>query len=426
MSSISNAIVVLSSAVGITLLFRRASLHQEQDANYEDKVQLSYSSPKWCHSNGHQDAKIYEDNVLLSYSSPKWCHSNGISKLQVPLHRLRLGHLPTPIHHWKIQQQEQQQQQRVQYYIKRDDYTGSELSGNKVRKLDFLLAAALHQKCDSVITVGGIQSNHCRATAVAAARIGLKSHLILRTTTGSSSDPGFVGNLLVSRMVGAHLHLVTTEEYVKIGGLGLVQNLQKELELVGEKPYSFPSGGSCTLGLWGYIDCVQEIIDSNITFDRIYFACGSGGTAAGLALGMYLSGLSISSGGTTELIAISVDDTPEFFYDKIDSLIASTGIQNIPKSSRCLLRIIDGIGIGYANSTDEELKEIYHISQNSGVVLDPVYSGKAALGMLKDVQKNEAPGNLKILFIHTGGLLGFYDKIDQLGKVMIEQDKEKK
>jgi D-cysteine desulfhydrase len=363
---------------------------------------------------------------IHQYIPPTWA-----SKLKVPTHQLKLGHLPTPIHRWNIPIEQQSADQKVQFYIKRDDYSGSEMSGNKVRKLEFLLADALRKNCDSVITVGGIQSNHCRATAVACARVGLKAHLVLRTSNSTTQDPGYCGNLLVSRLVDATLHLVSTEDYMNHpqGGWGIVQDLQKKLESSLSsasqssscKPYPVPSGGSCSLGVWGYIEAVREILehcnsDENTKFDRIYFACGSGGTAAGLALGMHLSGMS----KTTELVAVGVDDDPDFFYEKIDRLISSLISNNTDllngKTSRDLLRVIDGVGAGYAESTDQELLDIYQLSKYSGVVLDPVYSGKAALTMLKDLKNVKKPQN--VLFIHTGGLLGFYSKMNQLNKVV--------
>jgi D-cysteine desulfhydrase len=363
------------------------------------------------------------DDLSNIYNPPRWIPP----QLPAPTHRLTLGHLPTPIHRWKIQPSSPSPSpspaslpHQIQFYIKRDDYSGSEMSGNKVRKLEFLLAEALQQSCDSAITVGGIQSNHCRATAAACARIGLDSHLVLRTSD-ATTDPGFVGNLLISRLCGANLHLVSPEEYQEKGGWPLVQALQKKLQATGKRPFAFPSGGSCSVGVWGYIHAVKELVDYPLHFDRIYFACGSGGTAAGLALGMHLSGMSKN----TELVAVGVDDDPDFFYNKIDKLLSSltNGCDVLKgKTSRDLLRIIDGVGAGYASSTTEELAEILNISQTTGVVLDPVYSGKAALQMLKDVNslttKGQTNQECRVLFIHTGGLLGFYDKVEQMSKAM--------
>ena len=154
---------------------------------------------RWVRLTGTTSAQVAKDTKdtttfngltvdIHQYIPPSWA-----SKLKVPTHQLKLGHLPTPIHRWNIPnleqsnsttsgEQYQNYSEYVQFYIKRDDYSGSEMSGNKVRKLEFLLADALQKKCNSVITVGGIQSNHCRATAVACARVGLKAHLVLRTS----------------------------------------------------------------------------------------------------------------------------------------------------------------------------------------------------------------------------------------------------
>lgn len=439
--------------------------------------------------------------------TPPWCSSTPSSlpplcpeqqallRKLAPAHRLRLAHLPTPLHRWDVASS-------AEVWIKRDDCTGGEVSGNKIRKLEFLLADALDKGCDSVITVGGIQSNHCRATAAAAAWVGLQSHVILRTSQSVSalspcrtlrvrastgggggdatqnlcpSDPGLVGNLLVSRMVGACLHLVSEEEYARKGGWGLVCELKGILEntangsvkgttdakqghshksdsptrnFTSRRPYGFPSGGSCALGVWGYVEAVAEIqrqtIASGVEIDRIYFACGSGGTAAGLSLGLHLSEMAQcrrESGGSPganrhriELVGLCVDDSPDYFYDKIEQLFVDMGIRapcpspllDVSVSARQLLRLEDCVGLGYAVASDGELEGIASIARATGVVLDPAYTGKAALAMLRDLEQSNGrtkkqggddargQGALRVLFLHTGGLLGLFDKTDQL------------
>lgn len=242
-----------------------------------------------------------------SYTAPPWLPAH----LPAPTHKLTLGHLPTPIHRWALPGAG-----AAQVFIKRDDCSGCELSGNKVRKLEFLLASALKAGCDSVITVGGIQSNHCRATSAAARRVGLTPHILLRTAT-PGQEPGLAGNLLVDRMVGAEIHLVGDEEFAAKGGWGLVCELKTKLEAQGAKPYAFPSGGSNAEGTWGYVNAVLELeaqLAGSVPFDRIYFGCGSGGTAAGLALGMHYCGAPFAK---TELVALGVDDTPDDFYSKV-------------------------------------------------------------------------------------------------------------
>ena len=179
----------------------------------------------------------------------------------------------------------------------------------------------------------------------------------------------------MSRLVGAQIHLVSEEAYERQGGWDLCKQLRESLlQERCERAYAFPSGGSNALGVFGYIEAVEELrlqlqLKSMKAFDRIYFACGSGGTAAGLALGLFWSGIMKE----TELIAIAVDDNEEFFYKKIDMLWASMGIDIPGKTSRDLIRIINGFASGYAVSTLAELDCIAHIARKIGVVLDPVY-----------------------------------------------------
>jgi len=191
------------------------------------------------------------NELLQAYSPPAWV---GGMQLDAPTKRLQLGHLPTPMHRWDLPRA------RAEVWIKRDDCTGCELSGNKVRKLEFLLAAALESGCEAVVTVGGIQSNHCRATAAAARRVGLEPHLILRVEDGEETqDPGLVGNLLINRMVGARMHLVSASEFEAVGGWELCQRLQRRLAAEGRTAYAFPSGGSSALGTWGYVEAVRQM-----------------------------------------------------------------------------------------------------------------------------------------------------------------------
>ncbi|KAH8933316.1 hypothetical protein BDL97_18G024200 [Sphagnum fallax] len=343
----------------------------------------------------------------VAYIPPSWA-----SHLQVvPSHFFSLGQFPTPIHQWHLPGLPD----GTEVYVKRDDLTGMQLSGNKVRKLEFLLADAKEQGADCVITIGGIQSNHCRATAVAARYIGLDSYLILRTNrTEVEDDPGLTGNLLVERMVGAHVSLVSKEEYVKYGSVMLGNLLADKLKSQGRKPYVIPVGGSDSLGTWGYIEFVRELKTqlqegrtSGVThFDDIVMACGSGGTTAGLSLAAHLSKLD------AQVHAYAVCDSEEYFYDYtqglIDGLIGGV-------SSREIVRIVNAKGLGYAMSTSAELNLVKDVAESTGIILDPVYSGKALNGMLKDMAENPTKWEgKKVLFVHTGGLLGMYEKVVQL------------
>ncbi|KQJ86165.1 hypothetical protein BRADI_4g03710v3 [Brachypodium distachyon] len=338
------------------------------------------------------------------YTPPSW----ACDLSPVPSHSFTLGQFPTPIHKWNLPNLPE----GTEVWIKRDDLAGMELSGNKVRKLEFLMADAVAQGADCVITVGGIQSNHCRATAMAAKYVNLDCYLILVTSRLLvDEDPGLVGNLLVSRLLGAHIDLVSKGEFSKIGSVALTDLLNKRLLEKGRKPYVISGGGSNSLGNWGYIEAVREIeeqiqLSGDVQFDDIVVACGSGGTVAGLALGSQLSSLK------TKVHGFSVCYNPGYFYNNVQGLI--DGLQS-GLNSHDIVSIEDAKGLGYAMNTAEELKFVKDIAAATGIVLDPVYSGKAAYRMLKDMSNNPTKWEgRKVLFVHTGGLLGLYDKVDQL------------
>lgn len=292
-----------------------------------------------------------------------------------------------------------------------------ELSGNKVRKLEFLMAEAVDQHADTVITIGGIQSNHCRATATASNYLNLNSHLILRTSKLlADEDPGLVGNLLVERLVGANVHLISKEEYSSIGSEALTNALKEKLEKEGKKPYVIPVGGSNSLGTWGYIEAAREIEEQlnyrpdDLKFDDIVVACGSGGTIAGISLGSWLGALK------AKVHAFSVCDDPDYFYDFVQGLLDGL---HAGVNSRDIVNIHNAKGKGYAMNTSEELEFVKKVASSTGVILDPVYSGKAAYGLINEITKDpKCWEGRKILFIHTGGLLGLYDKVDQMASLM--------
>ncbi|CAL8464045.1 g3580 [Coccomyxa elongata] len=350
---------------------------------------------------------------LQPFSPPPWAPT----WLKAPEERFLLGLLPTPIHEWHPPGLPD----GVQLFIKRDDLTGVQLSGNKVRKLEFLIADALRQKADTLVTIGGIQSNHCRATAVAARYAGFECHLVLRNNSqAAEQDPGLVGNLLVDRLVGAHIHQVTKEEYGKFGGVKLVTHIAKVLHSQGKRPYVVPLGGSNALGSWGYLQAAHELLEQlgKGAITDIVMACGSGGTTAGIALGNYLSGFG------ARVHAYGVCDDEEYFYNFIDGILTDMGATPdvLGKTSRDLLIAHQAKGAGYAMSRPEELQSILDVSDATGVILDPVYSGKAFHVFLKGMQAN--PGDWegrKVLFLHTGGLLGMYSEAAELQAMLEKQ-----
>lgn len=339
------------------------------------------------------------------YTPPEWAHHLTL----LPKQRVHLAvGLPTPIHRWHVPGLPE----GTELWIKRDDLTGMQLSGNKVRKLEFLMAEVQAAGHDSVITIGGIQSNHCRATAVAARYLGLGCHLILRNSRALADvDPGLTGNLLVERLAGAVVHQVTKEEYQKVGSVALGRQLEGELRAQGLNPYVIAVGGSTPLGTWGYLQATHEILEQTQGqgFSHVAVACGSGGTTAGLALGLHLAGSGLA------MTSFGVCDTPEIFYSDVDSLLEGLGHNTSDGAAASeMFTAHQAKGIGYAMSTEAELRFTVDVAQQTGVILDPVYSGKAVYQMVQQMQQDPGAWRGKVLFVHTGGLLGTYEKCGQL------------
>lgn len=314
--------------------------------------------------------------------------------------RIPIAHLPTPIQKLKKLSAELKHNE---IYVKRDDLTGAALSGNKIRKLEFVAADAQAKGADTLITCGGIQSNHARATAILAARLGMKVHLVLRGKPEESAS----GNLFLDRLVGADFTFITPEEYKN--NLEIMQRIARQLEQQGRRPYVIPEGASNALGAMGYLNAVHEMIDQchemKVEFDAIVCAIGSGGTYAGLLLGKFWHGIEC------DIIGINVCDDAPYFQNRIFGIIEDVKQQmnldlEIRKSD---IRIIDGyVGKGYALSRPEELALIKHVAQTEGCILDPVYTGKAMFGLVDQIQQGNLKAYRKILFLHTGGIYGLF------------------
>lgn len=290
-------------------------------------------------------------------------------------------------------------------YLKHDDFTGSEISGNKVRKLEFSVAEALRQGANMLITCGGIQSNHCRATAAAATKLGIKSCLILRGTPPEPAD----GNYLLDILLGAKVKFVTPEQYSnEIEKIFL--ETKKDLEKEGYKPYIIPEGASNGIGTFGYAKAMQEIVQQEkkmgITFNKILTAVGSGGTHAGLFLGTKLFA------PDKEIYGVNVCDDEEYFVNKIERILkeANEYLQKAISFARNDIHILDGyVGPGYGLNTPEHIDTIKMLAAEEGIILDPVYTGKAMHGLLEEINKGKVfSQDDRILFIHTGGQYGLF------------------
>ncbi len=330
--------------------------------------------------------------------------------------RIDLARLPTPVQPLRRLGKEL----GVELYVKRDDLTGAALSGNKIRKLEFVMADALSLNADTVITCGGAQSNHCRATALAAATLGLGCRLLLRTPEPANPPPP-EGNILLDRLAGAAIVWITPAEYKNRDVL-----MQREAELLieaGRRPYIIPEGASNPLGAWGYIRAAEELVadiaglpgDSGRPM-TILHATGSGGTAAGLILGAKLHGLK------ARVASINVCDDRNYFLSVIGDIcegaIADYNLK-LPFNKECDIDVIDGyVGRGYALSRPEELTVIGTVARTEGVILDPVYTGKAFFGMIAELRRNPGCFGERILFIHTGGIFGLFPKALEIAPLL--------
>jgi len=332
-----------------------------------------------------------------------------------PLHereppRVRLANLPTRGHWLRYGQTD-----RPRIWVKRDDQTGSELMGNKVRKLEYLMAEAVAQDATHVITCGGEQSNHARATAFAAAQLGMKSILILRTDD-PENPPAATGNILLDRLVGAELQWISRSAWRDRNEL--LAEAAERVRRGGDRPYVVPEGGSNALGSWGYLRAAHELADdlagiaSQDQPVTVVYACGSGGTAAGLILGAKL--LKLAERGI-RLAAINVCDDRAYFVDSIGRICADAEArwQLGAHVTEADIEIVDGhVGRGYAKSRPEELATIRDVCRSDGIVLDPVYTGKAFHGMVSELAANPARFGSAIAFLHTGGLFGLFAPSD--------------
>ncbi|MCG6930488.1 MAG: D-cysteine desulfhydrase family protein [Desulfofustis sp.] len=297
----------------------------------------------------------------------------------------------------------------VEIFFKRDDLTGSELSGNKIRKLEFLLADARAKGADTVITCGGAQSNHCRATAIAAVRCSMQATVLLRTED-PAQPPATTGNILLDKLVGAEIVWITPQEYQDIDRI--FQRESDRLAGSGRIPCIIPEGGSNHIGCWGYITALREIREdlsregiTDPAGTTVLSATGSGGTTAGLVLGTKLLDLDVDVAG------VNVCDDADYFKNKVSAIcrdFSRSYGRDIPVC-RDEIRIIDGyVGRGYARSRPEELRAIQALARLEGVILDPVYTGKAFYGLQCELKKDRNRFGTRIVFIHTGGIFGLF------------------
>ena len=298
--------------------------------------------------------------------------------------RVPLGIFPTPIQKLK----NISSKLNTNVYIKRDDLTGIGLGGNKVRKLEFLLADARRKGAQVVFTTGGAQSNHAMLTAAAAGKLGMRPILILKKRGVTERK----GNQLLESLMGTEVILMDTDDYTDI-----YAEMDRIGSSLGVPYYKIPCGGSNALGSLGYVDCAREISGQGVHFDHLVCAEGSGGTMAGLALGarLFLPG--------TKVHGMMVDTdpfdqiTPALMREAASLLEADIGISGED------YHLVDMCGPGYAIPSQEGNAAISLLAKEEGLFLDPVYTGKAFAGLLKMAEEGAFQKTDNVLFLHSGG-----------------------
>jgi D-cysteine desulfhydrase family pyridoxal phosphate-dependent enzyme len=302
--------------------------------------------------------------------------------------------------------------------IKRDDNTGLAFGGNKARKLEFLMAEAKSKGADTVITTGAIQSNHARMTVAAARRLGMRAVLVLREI--KSEPGGYDGNLLLDFLMGADIRLVNppAERDPKARTYAMQNAMERiagELTDDGQVPYIIPSGGSNPIGALGYVNAVLELVQQanelGIGVTHIVHSSGGGGTQSGLVLGAS----ALNTG--FRIIGISVSQDKNYLSEKIAAIIQGSsellGL-DISLTDNDITVIDEYVAPGYGYLTQEVASAMRFVAETEGILLDPVYTGKAMYGMMDLIKNNYFNDDDTIVFFHTGGTPAIFPYRNQL------------
>lgn len=291
-------------------------------------------------------------------------------------------------------------------WIKRDDLTGLALGGNKARKLEYLVAQARAERADVIVTVGAAQSNHARQSAAAAAAVGLDAVLVLRVPPGATAEYRTSGNVLLDRVFGARLVLVEETAADPHPEVAAADAEIARLRAQGRRPFLIPSGGSTPVGALGYVDVAAEIADAGIPVDAIVLATGSGGTQAGLVAGSVL---------------LRREDPGAGFAPRIEGVAVAPGAAELAAGIRTIAaETVAGfgdavavpaddvqvdaawVGPGYGVPTNAGLEAIALFARTEGILLDPVYTAKAAAALIDGIRSGRFAGE-SVVFVHTGG-----------------------
>ena len=319
---------------------------------------------------------------------------------QIP--RIAITHAPTPLEFAP----RLSEQLGCNLFIKRDDCTGLGGGGNKTRKLEYLLADAQQQGADTLVTVGGLQSNHARQTAAAAAKFGFDCDLVLEDVAGTpKADYYHNGNLLLDSLFGARIHKLDLAEDCDVYAGSLMEKLKSE----GRKPYLIPMGGSNAIGSLGYVRCANEILqqiaEQEITINQIVLASGSAGTQAGLLAGL------IAAKTDMPVLGIAVSSTTQDQQQLVEALLRQTlALLDLDPDQAEGRVVADGsyFGDGYGMTTEAMIAAVKCCAQLEGLLLDPVYTGKAMAGLIDLCGQGVIAAGSNQLFLHTGGSAGLF------------------
>ena len=295
---------------------------------------------------------------------------------------------------------------KVNVYIKRDDLLPGAAGGNKTRKLEFLMAEALEQGADTILTCGAVQSNHCRLTLAAAVKEGLKCQLILEERVKGSYNPQSSGNNFLFHLLGVEAVRVVP------GGsdmLGELNKLADELRAQGRKPYVVPGGGSTPLGAMGYVSCAQEILQQSfemgVSFDHIVCPSGSTGTHAGLISGLIGNNANIPLTGISVNRPVPVQQAA--VYKLAKATMEKLECNNVLSEDKVVV-FDDYVGPGYSLPTQSMVEAVQTLARTEAILMDPVYTGKTMAGFIDLYKKGYFKGCKNVLFVHTGGSPALY------------------
>ena len=328
--------------------------------------------------------------------------------MAAPPARLELALGPTPI----LKLDRLSRRLGVELHVKRDDLTGLLESGNKVRKLEFLVGEALQQGADTLVACGALQSNGCRAVAAVAARLGLRAVLLVRGEPPVAYD----GNLLLGRLLGAEVRYCAEADFARAGEI--METMATEIRARGGRPYLIPESGANEVGALGYLECAVELSEQinhgAPRFDAVVISAFTGGSQAGLLLGKRLAGLPGEIVGVP--IARPAERVREHVVHTMSAAIRRWGFSiDVPKTVHLLDGDPGGDGLG---ATDADLAVLVELAREEGVLLDPVYTARGFRGLVETLSRDPKALGQRVCFIHTGGLFSLFPYRERLSRLI--------